>query len=555
MANAIRFLSMDAIEVANSGHPGLPMGMADVCTVLFRDFLKFNPEDPDWPDRDRFILSAGHGSMLIYSLLYLSGYKDIRLEDIKKFRQLGSRAAGHPENFEAKGIETTTGPLGQGIANAVGMAISEKMLNAKYGDDLVDHYTYALCGDGCLMEGISQEAITFAAHHKLNKLIYLWDDNEITIDGRTSVATSENQMERFKAAGWHVQQIDGHNVSQIKEAIAKAKTTDMPSMIACKTTIGFGAPTKAGTNGIHGAALGAPEIEGTRKNFKWISEPFVIPSYIDEKWKATPQKSMEEYKAWQERFSKSSSNHEIKRIEMDQKLPNGWEKPLHEFLDTIIKDKPGHASRKSSELVLNKLAEGIPELVGGSADLTGSNLTKASIQKSWNMDGSNEGNYIHYGIREHVMGAIMNGMALHKGMIPYGGTFLMFSDYCRHAIRMSALMKIRVVYVMTHDSIGLGEDGPTHQPIEHMASFRAVPNLYTMRPCDTIETAECWKISMEATSTPSLIALSRQGLPDLRDSYTENKCAKGGYIISEASKKADVTLIATGSEVAIAVDT
>ena len=298
MANAIRFLSMDAIEAANSGHPGLPMGMADVCTVLFKDFLKFNPEDPDWPDRDRFILSAGHGSMLIYSLLYLSGYKDIRLEDIKRFRQLGSRAAGHPENFEAKGIETTTGPLGQGIANAVGMAISEKMLNAKYGDDLVNHYTYALCGDGCLMEGISQEAIVFAAHHKLNKLIYLWDDNEITIDGRTSVATSENQMERFKAAGWHVQEIDGHNVSQIKEAIAKAKTTDMPSMIACKTTIGFGAPTKAGTNGIHGAALGGPEIEGTRKNFKWEAEPFDIPTDIAKKWSSTSDKSMDEYKAW-----------------------------------------------------------------------------------------------------------------------------------------------------------------------------------------------------------------------------------------------------------------
>jgi len=514
MANAIRFLSADAIEAANSGHPGLPMGMADVCTVLFKDFLKFKPEDPEWPDRDRFILSAGHGSMLIYSLLYLTGYEDMTLKDIKNFRQLGSKAAGHPENFEARGIETTTGPLGQGIANAVGMAISEKMMSAKYGGDLFNHYTYALCGDGCLMEGISQEAITFAAHHKLNKLIYLWDDNSITIDGDTSVSTSEDQIARFKAAGWHTESVDGHNVEQIKAAIAKAKTTDMPSFIACKTTIGFGAPTKAGTNMIHGAALGAKELEGARANLNWKEEPFVIPDTIKKSWEQTSEKSTTEYDDWYKKYKASAHFSELQRIH-DSKLPENYDKHLNEFLDTILKDKPGHASRMSSQLVINALAKGIPELLGGSADLTGSNLTKADTMTSFSNENPS-GNYVHYGIKEHAMSAMMNGMSLHKGTIPYGGTFLIFSDYCRHAIRMSALMQTRVMYVMTHDSIGLGEDGPTHQPIEHLVSYRAMPNIYTMRPCDTVETAECWKIGMEATGTPSLMALSRQGLPDLR---------------------------------------
>lgn len=542
VTNAIRALSMDAVEKAHSGHPGFPMGMASVATVLYENHLKFMASDPHWPDRDRFILSAGHGSMLLYSLLYLTGYPDMTIEDLKNFRQLHSKTAGHPEFGYASGIETTTGPLGQGIANAVGMALAESILRARHGQDVINHHTYALVGDGCLMEGISQEAISFAGHLKLSKLIVLWDDNEITIDGSTSLSTSDNQLERFKASQWNVCRVDGNNREEIDAALTWAKTSDKPVFIACKTIIGYGAPTKAGTSKAHGSPLGAEEVKGARTLLKWSYPPFEIPRPILEKWRSFGRRSQEVYERWQESNAPYQNKPKI-----DERLP----KVLYDFCRNVEKEQPKVATRKSSELVLEKLTMAIPGLLGGSADLTSSNNTKTLTMAPITPD-DHRGNYIYYGIREHAMGAMMNGLALHGEFIPYGGTFLTFTDYCRPAIRLSALMQQRVIYVMTHDSIGLGEDGPTHQPIEHLSSLRCIPNIHLFRPADTIETAECWALALASEKTPSILALSRQDLPTIRHASPENLCAKGGYIIQE-KKDALLTLIATGSEVSLAL--
>ncbi len=552
MANVIRALSMDAVEKAKSGHPGMPMGMADVATVLFSEFLKFYPKDPAWPDRDRFILSAGHGSMLLYSLLYLTGYKDITLDEIKNFRQLNSKTAGHPEYGHAAGIETTTGPLGQGLANSVGMAIAEKIMEARFGKDLVDHYTYVIAGDGCLMEGISHEAISLAGHLKLNKLIVLFDDNNISIDGPTSLSVSDNQLERFKASNWFVQEIDGHDPEAIRTAIRTAKGMKLPSLIACKTTIAKGAPTKAGTASSHGSPLGEQEIAGARKNLGWQHAPFVVPENILQEWREIGSRGEKAYKDWQSRLKSSDKSKEFERVHKE-KLPENFAQKISEFKKQLVDKKPKEATRQSSGNVLEVLTSFIPELVGGSADLTGSNNTKTASTKPINKDNF-AGNYIYYGVREHAMAAAMNGMALHKGIIPYGGTFLVFADYCRPSIRLASLMQQKVVFVMTHDSIGLGEDGPTHQPVEHLSSLRSIPNLLTFRPCDALETAEAWEIALQYNG-PSLLALTRQALPFARQSDTkENFSEKGAYIISPASGKAAVTIIATGSEVSIALE-
>ncbi|KJE35146.1 transketolase [Thalassospira sp. HJ] len=556
MANAIRFLSADAVEKAKSGHPGMPMGMADVATVLYTKFLKFDPKHPNWPDRDRFILSAGHGSMLLYSLLHLTGYEDFDLDQIKNFRQMGYRTAGHPEFGHGEGIETTTGPLGQGIATSVGFALGERIMNARFGDSVVDHYTYVIAGDGCLMEGISQEAISMAGHMKLSKLIVLFDDNGISIDGPTSLSTSEDHKKRFEAAGWDVQQIDGHDPAAIEAAIAKAKTTNTPSMIACKTQIGFGAPTKAGTSATHGAALGAEELAGMRKKLEWDYEPFDIPADIRDAWLAAGARGADDFNAWGGRFEslEAALKDEFER-RIEGKLPENWIEAFNDYKKQITEDKPKVATRKASENVLEVLTKAIPEMIGGSADLTGSNNTKTSVQAPITADDGYEGAYIYYGIREHGMAAAMNGLALHGGVLPYGGTFLVFTDYCRPAIRLSALMNQRVVYVMTHDSIGLGEDGPTHQPIEHVASLRAMPNVTVIRPADAVETAEAWALSITNESGPTVLALTRQNLPVLRTDYREdNLVARGGYVISDCDGDRQVTLIATGSEVEIAVD-
>jgi len=531
MANAIRVLSMDAVEKAKSGHPGMPMGMADVATVLFTQFLKFDPAHPEWDNRDRFVLSAGHGSMLLYSLLYLTGYADMTIEDIKNFRQLGAKTAGHPEYGHASGIETTTGPLGQGIANAVGMALAERMQNTR--DVIIDHYTYCIAGDGCLMEGISQEAISFAGHLKLNKLIVLWDDNEISIDGATSLSTSENQLKRFEAAGWAVKAINGHDFYAITEALAWAKTQTQPVMIACKTKIGHGAPTKAGTHGSHGSPLGADEIKGAREFLKWPHKEFDIPQDVLNEWRLIGKKH---------RGTAKTPN---------KKLPD-LSKLLENLKKEFAEKKPGMATRNSSNKVLDILTEKLPQLIGGSADLTGSVGTKTKNYEAITANSFN-GNYIHYGVREHGMQAFMNGMALHGEFIPYAGTFLVFTDYCRPSIRLAALMGIRTILVGTHDSIGLGEDGPTHQPVEHLASLRAIPNLLVFRPCDEIEVAESWELAIAAEKTPSIISLTRQNVPTLRSDYSENKTARGGYIISEMPNP-KATIIATGSEVSIAVE-
>ena len=554
MANAIRALSMDAVEAAKSGHPGMPMGMADVATVLYSKFLKFDAADPRWPDRDRFVLSAGHGSMLLYSLLYLTGYPEMTIEQVKNFRQLGSITAGHPEYGHAPGIETTTGPLGQGIATAVGFALGERILNARFGNPIVDHYTYVIAGDGCLMEGISQEAITLAGHLKLGKLIVLFDDNGISIDGPTSLTTSEDQQGRFKAAGWDVQAIDGHDPAAIEAAIAKARKTDTPSLIACKTIIGYGAPKKQGSASTHGSPLGAEEIEGTRAALGWNHPPFEIPEDILTAWRAIGQQGAAARQGWQERVDElgSEKREELERV-LAGRLPAGFEQAVEAFKKQTAEQKPKIATRMSSQHVIDALAPVLPELIGGSADLTGSNNTKAkeaAIIKA----GDYAGSYIHYGIREHGMAAAMNGLALHGGVIPFGGTFMVFTDYCRPAIRLSALMGLRVIYIMTHDSIGLGEDGPTHQPVEHLAALRAMPNLYVFRPADTVETAECWQIALQSEGTPSVISLTRQGLPTVRTTHTAgNLSAKGGYVLAEAEGKRQVTLIATGSEVEIAL--
>ena len=553
MANALRFLAVDAVQKANSGHPGMPMGMADVATVLYTRFLNFNASDPAWADRDRFILSAGHGSMLLYALLHLTGYEDFSLEELKNFRQLGSRTAGHPEYGHGAGIETTTGPLGQGIANAVGMALAERMLADRFGSDLVDHNTYVIAGDGCLMEGISHEAASFAGRLGLGKLVVLFDDNGISIDGSTDIAVNDDQMMRFGACGWDVSFCDGHDPDAIAQAINGAhEATDKPSLIACKTMIGFGSPNKAGTAATHGAPLGDEEIAATREALNWPHSPFEIPEAVSSAWRRVGAMKSAKMEAWRKRLDDSGRKAEFERL-ISGTLPKDWLVSVQDFKRKHSAEKTKVATRKASQETLDVLAEAIPELAGGSADLTGSNLTKAKSQKPVT-PGDFSGSYIHYGVREHGMAAAMNGIALHGGFVPYGGTFLIFTDYCRPAIRLSALMKQRVIYVMTHDSIGLGEDGPTHQPVEHLASLRAIPNLNVYRPCDVVETAECWAASLETSSTPSVLSLSRQGLPCLRTEHTdENLSAKGGYVLAEAEAKRAVTLIASGSEVEIAM--
>ena len=551
MANAIRFLSADAIEKSKSGHPGMPLGMADVATVLFSRFIKLAPEAPHWFDRDRFVLSAGHGSMLLYSLLYLLGYKDISLEDIKNFRQLGAKTAGHPEYGHLDGIDMTTGPLGQGISSAVGMAIAERFVAARFGDDLCSHYTYVINGDGCLMEGISEEAISLAGHLGLNKLIVFWDNNNITIDGSVDSASSTDQIARFKAHKWNTIEIDGHNHHQIAKAIEKAQKSDKPTLIACKTKIGFGAPTKQGTSKCHGAPLGADELAKMRQNLGWDYPAFEIPAEILQAWRAAGRRHAETYKSWVARAKEAGKdfNNFINNI-----LPKDWDKELEELKKQAIAEKTKVATRKASQMCLEKIVPHIPEILGGSADLAASNLTKVAGMKDI-VKGDFSGNNMAYGIREHAMAAIMNGMSLHGGVIPYGGTFFVFSDYMRPAMRLAALMGIRAIYVLTHDSIGVGEDGPTHQPVEHLVSYRAMPNLFTFRPCDVVETAEAWQLALENEDAPSILALTRQGLPLLRTSAAENLTARGGYVISDVAKgqKRQATIIATGSEVSLAV--
>ncbi|WP_052134275.1 transketolase [Sphingomonas sp. 37zxx] len=548
-ANAIRALAMDAVEAANSGHPGMPMGMADVATVLWQRYLKHDPADPHWPDRDRFILSAGHGSMLVYSLLHLTGYARPTLDDLKNFRQSGSPCAGHPENFMLDGVEATTGPLGQGLAMAVGFAIAERQLNATFDDHLVDHKTWVIAGDGCLMEGINHEAIGLAGHLKLGRLNVLWDDNRITIDGAVSLSSSEDIPARYRATGWHVAECDGHDYADIARAIDEALASDLPSLIRCRTIIGKGAPTKAGTSGSHGSPLGAKEIEGAREALGWAHAPFVVPEDIRATWLAAGKRSVADHSAWKERLASHSDRVEFER-RMAGTLPEGFS--LDEYIAGLLADPKKVATRKASEMALEALTAGIPELIGGSADLTGSNNTRTKATGPLNADNYG-GRYVSYGIREFGMAAAMNGMALHGGVIPYGGTFLVFADYCRPAIRLSALQNMRVVYVMTHDSIGLGEDGPTHQPVEHLTSLRLIPGLDVYRPCDTIETAECWQLSVERSDGPSLLALSRQNLPQLRTEAAENRSARGAYRLQAASAPRRVILIATGSEVEIAV--
>jgi transketolase len=550
LANAIRALAMDAVQAANSGHPGMPMGMADVATVLYSDYLKFDPSDPKWADRDRFVLSAGHGSMLAYATLHLAGYARPTMDDIRNFRQLSSPCAGHPENFELAGIETTTGPLGQGLATAVGMAIAERHLNAIYGDDLVDHRTWVIAGDGCLMEGINHEAIGLAGHLQLGRLIVLWDDNKITIDGSTDLSTSEDVRARYAATGWHVDSCDGHDPADIRRAIDGALAAGRPSLIACKTLIGFGAPNKQGTSATHGSPLGADEVAAARATLGWTAEPFVIPADIADAWKAFGEKGEKLHAEWNDRLANNEKKKDFEDRLSGKLVPGAAFKA---YLDGLIAEPPKVATRKASENVLGALTADIAALVGGSADLTGSNNTKTSSTKPLTKSDYS-GRYVYYGIREFGMAAAMNGMALHGGVAPYGGTFLVFADYCRAAIRLSALQRQRVVYVMTHDSIGLGEDGPTHQPIEHLQSLRAMPNLLVMRPADAVETAECWAIALAQDSRPSLLALTRQNLPPLRHDVTENLCLKGGYRLRDASAARKVVLVATGSEVSLALE-
>ena len=547
LANAIRFLSIDAVQKANSGHPGMPMGMADVCTVLFRHFLKFDPSRPDWINRDRFVLSAGHGSMLLYALLHLTGYKSVSLNDIKNFRQLDSICAGHPEYEKGTGIETTTGPLGQGIANAVGFAISEEILKSKKGKDIYNHKTYVVAGDGCLMEGISHEALSLAGHLKLKNLVMFFDNNSISIDGPTSLAVSDNYKKRIEAYGWDYIDINGHNEKQIFKAIKKCQNAKKPTVIACKTTIGFGSPNKSGKSSAHGSPLGDEEIQLVRKKLKWKHAPFEIPKEILQEWRSVGENGKKEVKKWEKK-----AGSKLKKI-----TDKNYQKLTKLFADaknTAIKESKLIATRKSSEDILNLLTVHMPELIGGSADLAGSNNTKTKSQKIIK-PGNFSGSYIHYGVREHAMCGIMNGIALHGELIPYGGTFLIFSDYCKPSIRLSALMKQRVVYVMTHDSIGLGEDGPTHQPVEQIAGLRAIPNLNVFRPADTIETIECWDLALRQTNTPSVLSLTRQNLKLLRTNNDQiNKCSYGAYEIYRSNPEINLTIIATGSEVEIAVE-
>ena len=540
LANCIRFLSIDAVQKANSGHPGMPMGMADVATVLFKDFLKFNPKNPSWINRDRFVLSAGHGSMLLYSLLYLTGYKSVSLNDIKNFRQLESICAGHPEYHPNTGIETTTGPLGQGISNAVGFAIAEEILKAKLGKKTIEHKTYVLAGDGCLMEGVSHEAMSLAGHLKLKNLVMLFDNNSISIDGPTSLAVSDNYKKRFESYNWDYIEINGHKEKEIFKALKKVQNAKKPTVISCKTKIGFGSPNKAGKSSSHGSPMGADEIKLIRKKLKWKHDEFIIPDHILNEWREIGKQGAVLEKKW-------------------KKIPtaNNIEKKLNSIIKkskiNACEDLKVTATRKSSENILKEITKDIPELIGGSADLTGSNNTKTDSQNVIS-PGKFKGNYIHYGVREHGMAAIMNGIALHSNLIPYGGTFLVFSDYCKPSIRLSALMKQRVIYVMTHDSIGLGEDGPTHQPIEHLSSLRSIPNLNVMRPCDTTETIECWDMALKSKDMPSVLSLTRQNLSQPRDKYeTKNLCSYGAYEIFRSNENIELTLFASGSEVEIAI--
>ena len=554
MANAIRFLAMDAVQAANSGHPGLPMGMADVATVLFNRFLKFDASRPDWPDRDRFVLSAGHGSMLLYALLYLTGYEDMTIDALRSFRQLGSRTPGHPEYGHTAGVETTTGPLGQGLGNAVGMALAERHLAARFGPDAVDHYTYVLASDGDLMEGVSHEAASLAGHLGLGKLIVLYDDNHISIDGPTDLALSDDALGRFAAYGWETAAVDGHDADAVAAVIVAARGTDRPSLIACRTTIGYGAPTKAGTAATHGAALGEDEVAGAREALDWPHPPFEVPEYILASWRAVGARGAGAAAAWDARIAglDAAVRNEFERAQRGD-LPAGWQDAVVAHKARLADERPTWATRKASQEALEVLVPAVPEMIGGSADLTGSNNTKAGNMAAI-AAGSYGGRYIYYGVREHGMAAAMNGMAIHGGVIPYGGTFLIFTDYCRPSIRLAALSGLRVVYVMTHDSIGLGEDGPTHQPIEHLASLRAMPNLHVFRPADAVETAECWAQALSQKTTPSVIALSRQGVAAVRHEHVrDNLCASGGYVLAEADGKRRATLLASGTEVGVAL--
>ena len=550
LANAIRALSMDAVEAANSGHPGMPMGMADVAATLFTRYIKFDPARPDWADRDRFVLSAGHGSMLIYSALHLAGYARPTIEDIRNFRQLGSPCAGHPENFELPGVEVTTGPLGQGVAMAVGLATAERHLNAVFGEELVDHRTWVIAGDGCMMEGINHEAVGLAGHLKLGRLIVLWDDNRITIDGAVDLSSSEDVLKRHDAAGWHTIACDGHDEADIARAIDAAIADPRPSLIACRTVIGYGAPTKAGTSSTHGSPLGASEIAGAREKLGWSAAPFEVPEAIAAEWAKAGQRGREIADAWDARLAAHPERTEFER-RMRGELPA--DDGIKAHIQSLLASPQKVATRKASELALGAINAAVPEMIGGSADLTGSNNTKTKGQRVLTAEDY-AGTYINYGIREFGMAAAMNGLALHGGVIPYGGTFLVFSDYARPAIRLSALQQARVVYVMTHDSIGLGEDGPTHQPVEHVMSLRVMPNLAVFRPADAVETAECWSLALANSGGPSLLALSRQNLPQLRDSAAENLSAKGAYRLRAAKAARRVVLIGTGSELAIARD-
>jgi transketolase len=555
LANAIRALAMDAVQAANSGHPGMPMGMADVATVLFGQFLRFDPRAPDWPDRDRFVLSAGHGSMLLYALLHLTGYPDMDIEQLKRFRQLGSRTAGHPEYGHAPGIETTTGPLGQGLGNAVGMALAERHLRARFGAELVDHRTYAIVSDGDLMEGISHEACELAGHQRLGRLILLYDDNHISIDGSTELASSSDQLRRFEAYGWRAERIDGHDLAAIEAALAAAQSADRPSLIACRTTIGYGAPTKAGTAATHGSPLGPDEIAGAREKLGWPYPPFEIPEPIRAAWRDFGSRGAATRAAWQDRLAaqEASLRAEFERAQAGA-LPEGLDRVLQEHKARLVEERPSWATRKASQEALEVFTAAVPELIGGSADLTGSVNTKTKVTAPIT-PANPGGRYLHYGVREHAMAAAMNGMALHKGVIPYGGTFLIFSDYCRPAIRLAALMGQRVIFVLTHDSIGLGEDGPTHQPVEHLAALRAIPNLCVFRPADAVETAECWALALVREDGPSALVLTRQNLPALRSTLDDvNRSARGAYVLLPADGRRAVALLATGSEVALARD-
>ena len=551
MANAIRALSMDAVQSANSGHPGMPMGMADVATVLWSEYLKHDPAVPDGADRDHFVLSAGHGSMLIYSLLHLTGYAAPTMEDIRNFRQIGSPCAGHPENFLLDGVEATTGPLGQGLAMGVGMAMAERHLNATFGDELVDHRTWVIAGDGCLMEGINHEAIGLAGHLKLGRMTVLWDDNNITIDGTTDLSTSEDIMARYEATGWHVVSCDGHDFDDIRRAIDEAIADDRPSLIACKTVIGKGSPNKQGTSATHGAPLGDDEIAAAREVLGWESAPFEIPDDVVSDWRGTADRGVQARADWRNRLEQHGDRDEFLR-RMAGDLPENFS--LDGYIQSLIDEPQKVATRKASEMALAEINANLPDTIGGSADLTGSNNTKAGGIGPFTADDYS-GRYVYYGIREFGMSAAMNGMALHGGVIPYGGTFLVFTDYCRAAIRLSALQQVRTVYVMTHDSIGLGEDGPTHQPIEHVQSLRMMPNLLVMRPADTVETAECWDIALRQKDRPTVLALTRQGLPQVRTEMAGENCsARGAYRVKSANADRKVILIATGSEVSLALE-